>query len=213
MRKYKFLFWDFDGTIVNSFEGCSYAFGKVFEHYGVNIPEAERKQFIGPPLKVTFTKMFGADVEPEATELYREYYINRGGQNMCKIFDGIDVVLKTLKESGYKMFIATSKRQDIARDMLINFGIADNFDDVFGTVESKGLVDKKDILQYAVDCSGAILAESVMIGDSIYDVMASKAVGMDCVACEYGFGNLDEMKKAGIVASSKNVMQLIELFK
>lgn len=195
MRKYKYLFWDFDGTIVDSFEGCSYAFGKVFEHYGVDIPPKDRKQFIGPPLKVTFTKMFGAAVEPEATELYREYYINHGGQNMCKIFDGIDDVLKAIKNMGYKMFIATSKRQDIARDMLIEFGIADNFDDVFGTVEAKGLVDKKDILQYAVDSTGASFSESVMIGDSIYDVLAAKAVGMDCIACEYGFGNLEEMKK------------------
>ncbi|HRF36230.1 MAG TPA: HAD hydrolase-like protein, partial [Clostridia bacterium] len=78
MRDYKCLFWDFDGTIVDSFEGCSFAFGKVFEHFGLNIPPEERKQYIGPPLKDTFTKMFGEEREPFARELYREYYINQG---------------------------------------------------------------------------------------------------------------------------------------
>lgn len=204
MRNYKYLFWDFDGTLVNSFEGCSFAFGKVFEHYGLNIPKEDRKKYIGPPLKDTFTDMFGESEEEKATALYREFYINQGGQNMCKLFDGVEKMLNTVKNFGYKMFVATSKREDVAKEMLAKFGIIDCFDDVFGTVEEEGRIDKKDILQYAIDCSKGQKDECLMIGDSIYDVRAAKSVGIDCIACEYGFGNLEDMQKLGIVGSVKN---------
>lgn len=201
MRDYKYLFWDFDGTIVDSFEGCSFAFGKVFEHFGVDIAPEDRRPFIGPPLKVTFTELFGEQNEPFARELYREYYIGHGGQDMCKLFAGMDKVLRQIKARGYKMYIATSKREDIAAEMLQKFGVRDCFDGVFGTVESAGRVDKKDILAYAVSSAGADKAQSLMIGDSVYDCMAASQVGIDCLAVEYGFGNVENMSKIGIIAS------------
>ena len=213
MRNYKYLFWDFDGTIVDSFEGCSFAFGKVFEHFGLNIPPEDRKQYIGPPLKVTFTKMLGEEQEPFARELYREYYINQGGQNMCKLFDGMDNILMTIKSYGYKMYIATSKREDIASEMLKEFGIRDYFDDVFGTVESAGRIDKKDILEYAVKMSGGKKEDCLMIGDSIYDAMAAKQVGLDCLAVAYGFGNVKDMSKIGTILSVEQPIDLVEKFK
>ncbi len=213
MREYKYLFWDFDGTIVDSFEGCSFAFGKVFEHFGVNIPPEDRKQYIGPPLKVTFTDMFGADKEPFARELYREYYINQGGQNMCKLFEDMPQILNTIKSFGYKMFIATSKREDIASEMLKEFGVRDCFDGVFGTVESEGRIDKKDILEYAVRISGGKKHDCLMIGDSIYDAMAAKQVGIDCLAVAYGFGNVENMSKIGTILCVQKPVNLIDVFK
>lgn len=212
MRDYKCLFWDFDGTIVDSFEGCSFAFGKVFEHFGLNIPPEERKQYIGPPLKDTFTKMFGEEREPFARELYREYYINQGGQNMCKLFDGMAEILAKIKSFGYKMFIATSKREDIASEMLKQFGVLSCFDGVFGTVESEGRVDKKDILAYAVTKSGGALNDCLMIGDSIYDALAAKAVGMDCLAVSYGFGNVENMSKIGTIVCVDTPNDLVKVF-
>lgn len=213
MRNYRYLFWDFDGTIADSFEGCSFAFGKVFEHFGVNIPPEERKKYIGPPLKETFTEMFGADVEPEARELYREYYINQGGQDMCKLFDGMEKVLRDIKSFGYKMFVATSKREDIASKMLTNFGVRDCFDQVFGTVESEGRIEKKDILAYAVKMSRSKLEDCLMIGDSIYDAIAAREVGIDCLAVAYGFGNVENMSKIGTILSVDTPNALVELFR
>ncbi|MDE6565616.1 MAG: HAD hydrolase-like protein [Clostridia bacterium] len=213
MRDYKYLFWDFDGTIVDSFEGCSFAFGKVFEHFGVNIPPENRKLYIGPPLKVTFTDMFGEENEPFARELYREYYINQGGQNMCKLFDEMPKILSTVKNFGYKMYIATSKREDIASCMLDEFGVRDCFDGVFGTVEKEGRIDKKDILEYAVKMSGGNKNDCLMIGDSIYDAMAAKQVGLDCLAVGYGFGNVEDMSKIGTILCINEPIDLISVLK
>ncbi|MDE6967679.1 MAG: HAD hydrolase-like protein, partial [Clostridia bacterium] len=201
MRKYKYLFWDFDGTLVDSFEGCNFAFSKVFDYFGVSVGKEEMKQYIGPPLKVTFSKMFGEEKEPFARDLYREYYINQGGQNMCKLFNGIEKALNDIKALGYKMYIATSKREDIAAEMLKDFGILDYFDGVFGTNEKAGRIDKKDILAYAIQMSSGRLDECLMIGDSIYDAMASKEVGADCLAVSYGFGNVEDMSKIGTIST------------
>ena len=200
MRNYKYLFWDFDGTIVDSFEGCSFAFSKVFEHFGLDIKRENTRQFIGPPLKVTFTDLLGESKEPFARELYREYYINQGGQNMCKLFDGMDKILAEIKSYGYKMYVATSKREDIASEMLKEFNVLSCFDGVFGTVESAGRIDKKDILEYAVKMSCSDKKDCLMIGDSIYDAMAANQVGMDCLAVAYGFGNVENMSKIGIIS-------------
>ena len=52
-----------------------------------------------------------------------------------------------------------------------------------------------------------------MIGDSIYDAMAAKQVGIDCLAVAYGFGNVENMSKIGTILCVQKPVDLIDVFK
>lgn len=73
-------------------------------------------------------------------------------------------------------------------------------------------MDKKDILAYAVTKSGGSLNDCLMIGDSIYDALAAKAVGMDCLAVSYGFGNVENMSKIGTIVCVDTPNDLVKVF-
>ncbi len=61
--------------------------------------------------------------------------------------------------------------------------------------------------------SGGKKEDCLMIGDSIYDAMAAKQVGLDCLAVAYGFGNVKDMSKIGTILSVEQPIDLVETFK
>ena len=54
MGKYKYLFYDFDGTIANTYEGVAEAMEMVFKAYNLNVDKALYPKYIGPPINDTF---------------------------------------------------------------------------------------------------------------------------------------------------------------
>ena len=77
-KKYKYLFFDMDGTISNSYPGIADALDAAFEHYGLDIDRSSYRKYIGPPLSDTFRDLLGEDRAYDAVAWFREYYINNG---------------------------------------------------------------------------------------------------------------------------------------
>ena len=213
MRKYKYLFWDLDGTILNSFVGCSICFEKVFNHFNLDIAKNEYKQFIGPPLRTSFLRVLGGDkvLAEEAIKVYSDAYHDRDLSHDV-LFEGIVQALKSIKAKGYIMNVATSKGQASARELLKVLGAYDLFDCVYGADYATGKVEKEEVLAEAIARSGADKELSLMIGDSMYDAYGAKHVGIDCLACTYGYGDIAEMKEIGIVAECDQVSKLVDFF-
>ncbi|MBR4026760.1 MAG: HAD hydrolase-like protein, partial [Lachnospiraceae bacterium] len=51
-------------------------------------------------------------------------------------------------------------------------------------------------------------SETCLIGDTMFDVEGAKFAGVDCIAVTYGFGDVEEMKQAGILAVCDNLIDL-----
>ena len=54
MGKYKYLFYDFDGTISNTYEGVAEVLKATFDHYGLDVDPSMYRKYIGPPISETF---------------------------------------------------------------------------------------------------------------------------------------------------------------
>ena len=108
------MIFDFDGTLCNTGEGVMKSAKYALEAFGYSVPENlnELSYFVGPPLLITFQEKYGAD-PAKAAELvnkYRERY-NEKGLYESKLYDGIEKLLKALKNDGFKLAIASSKPQ------------------------------------------------------------------------------------------------------
>lgn len=53
-KKYKYVFFDLDGTISNSYEGIARSLDATFAHFGIKVDKALYRRYIGPPLSDTF---------------------------------------------------------------------------------------------------------------------------------------------------------------
>lgn len=199
--KYDILFWDLDGTIIDSYQEVATGLDKLFEHYGMTVDKSLYNHFIGPPLRRSFPLYFGeGDKLEEALNLFREYY-NPNSDYAARLFPGIDEVLTELKRKNYRMFVATSKKEDNAIAVLKKLGVFDRFEKVFGANDLVGIIEKEDVLDKAFEEYAFDKSKCLMIGDTMYDVRGAKYIGIDCMVALYGFGDNEELLASDIIGS------------
>ena len=207
MKKYKYIFWDMDGTVANTYEGVSNCLAYALEPYGIHLEgEQEIRKFIGPPFRLSFKKYLGFDERKaeEAIARYRERYIPVGVYE-CELFDGVRETIQAFKEAGYVQVITSSKPEAQCRQILEKFDLTSELDEVVGA-SADGKIDTKiQVLQEAfsrmeAQCPDFSKENAVLIGDTHYDADGAKEGGIDCVGVGYGFGGAEEMWNAGAMA-------------
>ena len=200
---YDYVLFDLDGTISDSSEGITKGIQIALKALGIEEERDNLRKFIGPPLKYSFKEFYGFD--EEKTELgikkYREYYAVTGLYEN-RAYDGIEELLKKIKESGRKIAVATSKPEAFSRDILDKFGLLKYFDYVAGatlpTDQGKTRGEKKEVVEYAIELFGnPDKSKVVLIGDTRFDAEGAKEVGIDCIGVLYGFGTEESLLKSG----------------
>ena len=131
---YQFYFFDLDGTITDSSLGITNSVRYALAKYGIEEPDRKKLyRFIGPPLAESFREFYGFDGERcgEAVRYYREYYRDKGIYEN-QVYDGLEEVLKKLKEAGKQLVVATSKPEVFAREIIRYFHLDSYFSYVAG---------------------------------------------------------------------------------
>ncbi len=188
------LFFDLDGTLLNSLEGITNSFIYAFEKLKKKLPNEPISNFIGPPLVNSLERFYDDPEEiSEIIKCYREYYHNKGVYE-CKLYDGIKELIYELHEYGYRLYIATSKPTLFAKKIIIEeFGMKDVFIEIYGASDDSRLSSKENILRQAFQSSGEDAVLSLMIGDSIWDKKGAIANNVDFAAVLYGFGERESI--------------------
>ena len=214
MKKYKYLLWDLDGTIIESGAGVVNSVTYALEHMGTPIPDIEVLQkFIGPPLLESFSKYFSysrAEAE-KAQNYFREYYQAKGIDE-CRIYKHIDELLERLVKAGYLNILATAKPEPHARNLLAKYGIDQYFHYIAGATFDETRARKEQVIAYALEtCGISDKSQAVMIGDRSHDCIGARLNGLDCIGVLYGYGDRLELVDAGVVALAKNLTELGEM--
>jgi phosphoglycolate phosphatase len=209
----EFIIFDLDGTIADSEEGIINSAIYALERFGFEYGSREElRKFIGPPLRDSFIEFCGFDGEKadEATAVYREYYSVKGLYE-CRIYEGIPQVLEALKSAGKKLYLATSKTEVYAREVLRYFGLTGYFE-FAGGAQDKIRTGKSKVLRYVIEEGGITdLGRAVMIGDRTYDITGASAMGIDAIGVLYGFGSEEELINSGAAALAKTPMDLLSI--
>lgn len=208
------LLFDLDGTLTDSFDGITNSVLYALKKMGEKLPAKEELRFfIGPPLSESFAVLFGGDTEKAelAVKNYREYY-SVTGLLENRVYDGVEQTLKTLKDMGKRLFVATSKPEKFSVRIAEHFGLTKYIERVFGASfdSSRGTKDK--VIEYALGEAGLIKDKTVMIGDRHHDIDGAKANGLKSVGVLYGYGNYDELSSAGadfIVETPEEIVEII----
>ena len=181
------IFFDLDGTLVDSSEGIHNGFVQTFERLGLPVPSDKKiRTFMGPPLEVTFKEEISEEGADQAVKIYRDYYETKG-QLEAHLYDGIKEVLEYLSQDpNKKIYITTSKNEPTALEMCEYLGITEFFDGIDGATPAA--FHKADVLQRAIAENNANKDQSVIVGDTKYDMIGGKTVGIKTLAVTWGFG-------------------------
>lgn len=207
----KAILFDLDGTLTDSGEGIINCATLALEHFGLPVPDRETMRvFVGPPLDETFMK-FGvpADKTDEAIAVYRSRYTTVGKFENIP-YPGVEKMLRSLKEHGHKLYVATSKPEKLSMEILEHFDLAKYFDLICGATLDGSRSKKADIITYLLEKAGGA-ENAVMVGDTSYDVIGAKAHSMPCIGVSWGYGKVADMEEAGAIAIANTVDDLLYL--
>lgn len=198
--KYEYILFDLDGTLTDSAIGITNSVIYALKKYDIKVDNRnELNKFVGPPLSDSFESYYGFSQKEAKTavEYYREYYREKG-MFENSVYDGIEYLLKTLKYNNKTLVVATSKPQVFAQQILEKFNIARYFAYIAGSNLDGTRVKKDEVIQYALEsCNITNLPKIIMIGDREHDINGAKKVGIDSIGVLYGYGDRDELEKAG----------------
>lgn len=191
--------FDLDGTLTDSGEGIMNAVRYSLAQSGDRDPGEEvLRRFIGPPLWESFERFLGFSEEKaqRAVELYRVYYKDRGlFEN--RVYDGIEDMLKGLKNAGKQLAVATCKPEPFSVRILEHFGLSRYFDNITGSLLDGTRREKREVIAEAVRRCGADPEKALMVGDRKHDIIGARENGIGCIGVLWGYGSREEFLEYG----------------
>ena len=209
-NKYKYLIFDFDGTINNTAPGIHATFKAVLDSFGVGYEGVDFDDHIGPPLDFSYTELLGAELCQEGIARHVKVFAETNAAENSFLYEGIVDTLTKLKEAGYIIAIASSKYQPHAIESLAYHKIGHFFDCVYGQTEKRGF--KAEVLRQLIADNGWDKSKCLMIGDTFHDMQGARDNGIDGMAVTYGFGKLNDLLKAepiAVVHSPKEILDVL----
>jgi phosphoglycolate phosphatase len=207
------IYFDLDGTLTDPKTGITRCIRYALNELGHRAPsEDELTWCIGPPLRASLRQLVGTDERADlALSLYRKRF-SEIGLYENSVYPQIEEVLATLRRSGHRLFVATSKPGVYAERIISHFNLTAYFERVFGSELDGVRTDKTELLAYALEQASEDPARAIMIGDRRHDMIGARNNRMTAIGVLYGYGDAQELKEAGahhVCATPQAVLEWI----
>ena len=185
----RYIIFDFDGTLADTTQGIIRCTRATLEEMGLPVASDARIQAtIGLPLRACFER--GTDVPEdrldEAVATYRRLF-DGIAVPVTVLYDGVAQTLRTLRERGLKLAIATSRGHASLTMLLDKLGIREHFCELAATDAVARPKPAPDLALLLMERLGARPGETLVVGDTVFDVQMGRDAG--CRTCGVTFGN------------------------
>lgn len=185
------VIFDLDGTLIDSLRDLTDAANELLASYGAApLEEAAVGRMVGEGAGVLVSRLLSVrkmDV-PHADALARYLSIyDRRLLEHTRPYDGIEEALARLANDA-RMAVLTNKPGKSAERILAALGLRDRFEWVVGGDSAHGRKPAPGGLHWIRQQAGASPAQTVMVGDSVTDVLTARAAGVRACVAQYGFG-------------------------
>lgn len=199
----KNIFFDIDGTLVNTVGDITAATNAMRKHFKLNpITEDVIAGIVGKGYPTTVRKVLALDfndkqyiesIADEGVKIVSQTYKSLNSAN-SKIYPNVLETLEFLKSKDIKMAVVTNKHEDDAIQSLTHLGLIDYFEIIIGGDTTSSYKPYPEPLLFAMSKLNAKAEESLMIGDSMNDFLCAKAVNIKAIMVSYGYHNGIDLK-------------------
>ena len=212
--KYDAIFFDLDGTVVDSLQDIADAVNHTMDHFGLprRTPDELKPHLgwgVGHLMRAILPDFSQAQVD-EVLDYYRPYYA-RHASDRSRPFDGILPMMERLKGDGLLLAILSNKPdaavQPLARQFfsgLVSLAV--------GELEGVRRKPHPDMVEAAARQLNVPLERCLYVGDTEVDIDTAKNAGIDCACVTWGFRTREQLKKAGasiVVDTPENLTSYI----
>lgn len=170
------ILFDLDGTLVNTNELIIASFTHTLEqYYHGQYGREEIIGFIGEPLEESFEKVDSKRVD-ELTNVYRKHNV-AFHDKLVREFDGVYETVETLKKQGYQIGVVTTKFRETVNKGLKLARLEPFFETVVTLDDVENAKPDPEPIRLALQLLDAKPEQTIMVGDSIFDIQAGKNAG------------------------------------
>ena len=215
-NRYDLAVFDLDGTLLDTRGGVLSAVKYTIKEFGYEMPDEDTlRTFIGPPVQEGFSRVYGLEgpILQEIATVFRNFYSTKTLLE-AELYDGMIELFEAMKARGIMPAVATYKREDYALTLLRHFGF-DRYTDIMFGGDHENKLKKRDIIEKCINTAGVTdLSRVVMIGDTEFDAVGARDIGVDFIGVSYGFGykTTDEIEGCGAVGAAQTPMDILKFF-
>lgn len=195
------LIFDLDGTVLDTEKIIIKTFEKVLGDHKPDLvlSEQDKVSFLGPTLAESFQKYAPEFDTDMLVEEYRVENRRLHDAGLIKPIPHVPELLEDLKQQGYRMCIASSKKTETCQLGLQSCGLDGYFDTIIGVEQvTKPKPDRETVVK-AYRAMGCCMDNAVYIGDSAGDVNCAHNAGVFSI----GYVS-NELKRQELIDSAPN---------
>ena len=199
----KLALFDCDGTLVDSGRLIHEVMVRTFEHHGHARPHYDAtKSIIGLTLDTAIARIMGVEVDDHIRAMmqhYKDIYgpVRQEPGFQEPLYDGVAEMMATLAAREDVLIGAVTGK---ARKGLDLIRTAHGFETVFFVSRTADDCPSKPHPAMVLECcadAGIDPADTIVIGDSVYDMMMAKSAGARALGVSWGYGEADALAAAG----------------
>jgi len=186
--------FDLDGTLVETAGDLHRALNQVLAAEGLPPSSLDDvRSFVGQGARALVMRAFGVHGllhTPDRIDRLTENYLAAYAADIATLsrpMPGVIEALDRLEAAGATLCVCTNKRTDLSVQLLTVLGMQDYFEAIVGADAVKNRKPHPDHFVQAVRAAYGEPAKSVMVGDSVNDVLSAKAAGAPAAVYAHGY--------------------------
>jgi phosphoglycolate phosphatase len=203
--RYRLILFDCDGTLVDSQHNIVASMQQAFGHFGRAAPDPARiRRQVGLSLEVAIGRLLPDEEQEAVAELAEAYRLTvralrREGGISEPLYEGVRDLILELGHPELFLGIATGKNMVGLEHTLGQHGLRQNFH-TLQTADRALSKPHPDMVFRAMAETDCDPAQTVMIGDTSFDMEMARAAGATAIGVSWGYHPEEELRQAGASA-------------
>ena len=214
MENINYFIFDFDGTLGDTKRTIVNCFLKTIKESG----KEERKEneivnTIGKSLEESFKILYPEINESEClslADLYRKYYDEVATKSLVA-YPHLEEVFSSLKKMDKKIAIFSSRRVPMIKRLATALKIDKYVDAYVGNDLIKNGKPDPEGVYLTLKLLDAKKDESIMIGDTYFDIKMANNAKIKSIFANYGYGNISSLKEAKFDYQISDLKEILDL--
>jgi len=212
--KYKLFVFDWDGTLMDSeakIVSCMHA--AINDMQFEARTDDQVRNIIGLGFKEALSVLYPdkSGLYDQFVEQYRVYFLDKNSKS-SPLFNHVIKLLELLKQQGYFIAVATGKGRRGLDKVLQDTNLKEYFD-VTRCADEAFSKPNPQMINEIIDFVGVETNETVMIGDTEYDLNMANNAGCDSIGIKHGVHDENRLRDCAPVEMFQDISELYQWVK
>ncbi|WP_031433249.1 HAD family hydrolase [Methylomarinum vadi] len=187
-KQFDLIIFDWDGTLVDSIDWIVRCLQHAAVECGCQVPDKESaREIIGLSIERAMETLFpGIDgsTQEQLIRLYSQQFFSKqfGREDL---FEGVYDMLGNFKQDGYKLAVATGKKNAGLVEAMTSTGVVEMFD-ITRSADQTASKPNPLMIDEIVAAMNVSKARTLMVGDSVHDLQMARNAGVAAIAVACG---------------------------